>query len=52
VVAVSLGQAAPVRAVYAARLAGAVPSPACDAMLAVLGEVVPASVADVPARAA
>lgn len=52
VLAVSLGDAAPVRAVYAARLASAVPSPASEAMLAVLAEVVPPSFVNAPARAA
>jgi DNA-binding transcriptional LysR family regulator len=42
VVAFSLGRAAPVRGVYAARVAGAIASPASDAMLAVLREVAPA----------
>ena len=41
VVAFSLGRAAPVRRVYAARLASAIASPASEAMLAVLREVAP-----------
>ena len=41
VVAFSLGRAAPVRSVYAARLASAIASPASEAMLAVLREVAP-----------
>jgi DNA-binding transcriptional LysR family regulator len=41
VVAVSLGARAPVRAVHAARLATAVSTPACEAMLAVLSELTP-----------
>lgn len=52
VAAVALGDAAPVRAVYAARLAGAVPSPASDAMLAVLEQVAPPSFLEASARAA
>jgi DNA-binding transcriptional LysR family regulator len=43
VVAFSLGRAAPVRRVYAARLASALASPASEAMLEVLREVVPPS---------
>jgi DNA-binding transcriptional LysR family regulator len=39
VVVASLGNAAPVRRVYAARLATRYPTPASEAMLAVLGEV-------------
>jgi DNA-binding transcriptional LysR family regulator len=41
VVALSLGGAAPVRSVYAARLASALPSPASEAMLAVLRDLAP-----------
>jgi DNA-binding transcriptional LysR family regulator len=41
VVAVSLGDRAPVRAIYAARLATALPTPASEAMLAVLTELAP-----------
>jgi DNA-binding transcriptional LysR family regulator len=41
VVALSLGRAAPVRRVYAARLASALTSPASEAMLAVLRDLAP-----------
>ena len=41
VVALSLGRAAPVRSVYAARLASALTSPASEAMLAVLRDLAP-----------
>ncbi|HWX74178.1 MAG TPA: LysR substrate-binding domain-containing protein [Solirubrobacteraceae bacterium] len=41
VLTAELGAAAPVRSVYAARLATRYPTPACEAMLEVLREVVP-----------
>jgi DNA-binding transcriptional LysR family regulator len=45
VVAASLGDAAPLRSVYVARLATRYPTPACEAMLGVLEEAAPGAAA-------